>query len=154
TSDTSGIWFRGRLYRIGAAAGPALGRVRKWSDRAIPRRAKVRGCGWWQTCVGLSMVMVTARPASAQITPAAGYTPPDDTPSIRLGVTLYPAYILQTDPNITDAGGNSVERSNFDVLRAYINVTGQLSHIVAFRITPDITRESGLITLGPGNIVS
>jgi hypothetical protein len=114
----------------------------------------VRRHGSWQIFLGISVLMVTGRLASAQVTPAAGYTPPDDTPSIRVGVTLYPAYILQTDPNITDAGGNSVERSSFDVLRAYINITGQLSHIVAFRLTPDITRQSGLVTLGAGSAVS
>jgi hypothetical protein len=91
--------------------------------------------------------------AIAQITPAAGYTPPDDTPSIRVGMTLFPAYVYQTTPTATDADGNIIRRNNFDVLRAYINVTGQLSHIVAFRITPDITRESGLLTLGAGNSI-
>jgi hypothetical protein len=110
--------------------------------------------GSWQIFPGVVAFMATARLASAQVTPAAGYTPPDDTPSIRVGVTLYPAYVLQTEPNITDAGGNSVEKSNFDVLRAYINVTGQLSHIIAFRITPDITRESGLLSLGTGNTIT
>src|SRR5262249_36692242 len=42
----------------------------------------------------------------------------------------------------------------FDVARAYINITGQLSHLIAFRITPDITRESSLLSLGTGNSVS
>jgi len=83
--------------------------------------------------------------AGAQVTPAAGYTPPDDTPRINLGMTLWPSYTVQTEPNITDAAGNSVNRSAFDVGRAYINITGQLSHMIAFRITPDITRESGLV---------
>jgi hypothetical protein len=92
--------------------------------------------------------------ADAQVTPAAGSTPPDDTPRINLGMTLWPSYTVQTDPNITDAAGNSVNRSAFDVGRAYINITGQLSHIIAFRITPDITRESGLLSLQPGNTVS
>ena len=92
--------------------------------------------------------------SSAQVTPAAGYTPPDDTPSLRVGMTLYPLFTLQTEPQITDAAGNQVHRSAFDIGRAYINLTGQLSHIVAFRLTPDITRESGLLTLAPGNTVS
>jgi len=92
--------------------------------------------------------------AIAQITPAAGYTPPDDTPSIRVGMTLFPAYVYQTNPTATDADGNVIHRNNFDVLRAYINVTGQLSHLVAFRITPDITRESGLLSLAAGSNVS
>jgi hypothetical protein len=92
--------------------------------------------------------------ASAQITPAAGYTPPDDTPSIRVGVTLFPLYTYQTTPEATDADGNTINRSTFDVARAYINVTGQISHLISFRITPDITRESALLSLPPGATVS
>jgi hypothetical protein len=98
-------------------------------------------------------LVLYAAAASAQVTPAQGYTPPDDTPSIRVGMTLWPLYTYQTDPKITDADGNSVNRNSFDVGRAYINVTGQISHLLAFRITPDITRESGLLTLAPGNTV-
>ena len=85
----------------------------------------------------------TAGSASAQITPAAGYVPPDDTPAIRVGMTLFPLYSFQTNPKITDADGNLVNKNAFDVSRAYINITGQISHVVAFRITPDITREAG-----------
>jgi hypothetical protein len=96
----------------------------------------------------------TAGSASAQITPAAGYVPPDDTPAIRVGITLFPLYSFQTNPKITDADGNLVDKNAFDVSRAYINVTGQLSHIVAFRITPDITRESGLLSLTSGSTIS
>jgi len=98
-------------------------------------------------------MMCSVRLASAQITPAAGYTPPDDTPSIRVGMTLFPTFTIQTDPKITDADGNRVNRNAFDVQRSYINITGNISHIVAFRITPDITRESGLLSLGPGSSV-
>jgi hypothetical protein len=98
--------------------------------------------------------MATAAPASAQVTPAAGYVPPDDTPAIRVGVTLFSSYSFQTDPQITDVDSNSVSKNAFDVTRSYINVTGQISHLVAFRITPDITRESGLVTLGGGSSIS
>jgi hypothetical protein len=101
-----------------------------------------------------AMIAVPAGPASAQVTPAAGFTPPDDTPSIRLGMTLFPTYVFQTEPTITDADGNVVKKNAFDVARAYINITGNISHLVAFRITPDITRQSGLLTLGPNNSVS
>jgi len=94
------------------------------------------------------------RVAVAQVTPAAAYTPPDDTPSIRVGVTLYPTYTFQTDPKISDADGNSVNRNAFDVQRAYINITGNISHLVAFRITPDITRQSSLLSLAAGNSVA
>ena len=70
--------------------------------------------------------LTVAASASAQVTPAAGYTPPDDTPSIRVGVTLFPLYTYQTTPTATDADGNTINRSSFDVARAYINVTGQI----------------------------
>ena len=92
--------------------------------------------------------------ASAQVTPAAGYTPPDDTPSFKVGVTLYTDYTYQQSPKTTDPDGNSINPSGFNVSRSYINVTGQLNHIISFRITPDVTRESGLLTTGPGTSIS
>jgi hypothetical protein len=98
-------------------------------------------------------LILVARSTSAQVTPAAGYTPPDDTPSIRVGLTLYPTFTYQTDPKITDGDGNSVNRNSFDVTRAYINITGNVSHSVAFRLTPDITRQSGLLSLASGSSV-
>src|SRR5262245_1004191 len=81
-----------------------------------------------------------ASTATAQITPAAGYTPPDDTPSIRVGAVIYSDYTYQTSPEITDSDGNLVNFNSFNVSRAYINITGQISHLIAFRITPDVTR--------------
>jgi hypothetical protein len=81
-------------------------------------------------------------PCQAQVTPAAGYTPPDDTPSIRLGATIFADYTVQTKPKITDADGNEVSLSQFNVQRAYLNVTGQINHIVQFRVTPDVARET------------
>ena len=92
--------------------------------------------------------------ASAQVTPAAGYTPPDDTPSFKVGVTLYTDYTYQQSPKTTDPDGNSINPSGFNVSRSYINVTGQLNHIISFRITPDVTRESGLLTTGPGTSIT
>jgi len=83
-----------------------------------------------------------AAPAIAQVTPAAGYTPPDDTPSIKVGATIFADYTYQNAPEITDSDGNSVKPSGFDVKRAYINVTGNISHLLGFRITPDIAREA------------
>jgi hypothetical protein len=91
--------------------------------------------------------------AIAQITPAASYTPPDDTPSIRVGATIYADYTYSVAPEITDADGNTIHPNAFNVTRSYINVTGNLSHIIAFRITPDIIRETGLLNLvGPSTI--
>ena len=100
------------------------------------------------------MVIAVVRSASAQVTPAAGYTPPDDTPSIRVGATIYTDFTYQPSPEVTDADGNVVNPSSFNVTRSYINITGNVSHIVAFRITPDVQRQSGLVSLGSGSSVS
>ena len=87
-------------------------------------------------------IICSARVASAQVTPAAGYTPPDDTPSIRVGAVIYPDYTYTLNPETTDGAGNTIHFSQFNVSRSYINITGNISHIVAFRITPDIARET------------
>jgi Phosphate-selective porin O and P len=81
--------------------------------------------------------------ASAQVTPATGYTPPDDTPTIKVGATIFADYTFQSEPEIPDSDGNLVNPNSFNVARAYINVTGNISHLLAFRITPDIAREAG-----------
>ncbi len=83
-----------------------------------------------------------AVPCQAQVTPAAGYTPPDDTPAIRLGATIFADYTVQTKPKVTDVDGNEISLSQFNVQRAYLNVTGQINHIVQFRVTPDVARET------------
>jgi len=88
-------------------------------------------------------LLAIAAPCVAQVTPAAGYTPPDDTPAIRVGVTIFADYTVQQQPKITDADGNSVTLNQFQIGRSYLNVTGNISHSIAFRVTPDITRETG-----------
>jgi len=81
--------------------------------------------------------------AVAQVSPAAGVTPPDDTPKVNVGATIFTQYVYQDSPKITDADKNTVNFSAFDVTRAYINVTGNLNHLISFRITPDIVRDTG-----------
>ena len=54
-------------------------------------------------------VLSIAVPCAAQVTPAAGYVPPDDTPSIRVGATIYADYTYQQAPKIKDADGNVLE---------------------------------------------
>jgi hypothetical protein len=104
--------------------------------------------------IAISFLATSAAAASAQVTPAAGYTPPDDTPSVKVGVTIYTDYTYQSSPTTTDTDGNVINPSGFNVSRSYINVTGNLNHLVSFRITPDVTRETGLVSLGSGNSVS
>jgi hypothetical protein len=107
---------------------------------------------WCATAV-VGTIALFPRPALAQVTPAAGFTPPDDTPSIRVGVTVYPNFTYQSNPTITDTDGNVVNRSSFDVSRAYLNVTGNISHIVNFRVTPDVTRETNAASSLSGSLV-
>jgi len=99
----------------------------------------------WTTTIGLvgALLLFSARAGQAQVTPAAGHTPPDDTPSVKVGVTIFTDYTYTDSPTIQDADKNVVHPSAFNVARAYVNVTGNLSHLVAFRVTPDVTRETG-----------
>src|SRR4051794_35227189 len=85
-----------------------------------------------RTMVIAGAVVALALPAAAQVTPAAPYTPPDDTPSIKVGATVFADYTYQSAPESTDSDGNTVNPSSFDVKRAYINITGNISHVLAF----------------------
>src|SRR5882672_6099717 len=97
--------------------------------------------------VVVAAILLTGR-ASAQVTPAAGYTAPDDTPTVKVGGTLFMDYTYTDEPTVLDVDGNVTHPSAFDVKRAYINVTGSINHLVGFRLTPDIVRE----TASGGNI--
>ncbi len=94
--------------------------------------------------IALALLAATAaaRPASAQVTPAAGSVPPDDTQAIRVGAVIFYDWTRTLAPTQTDAAGNTISLNSFNVSRTYINVTGNISHRIAFRITPDITRET------------
>jgi hypothetical protein len=102
-------------------------------------------CSRWCAAAALAgaVLLATAPAAVAQVTPAAGYTPPDDTPSVKIGAVLFADFTTQQTPKATDADGNIYNPSSFNVSRGYINVTGNLNHLISFRITPDVTRESG-----------
>ncbi len=83
-------------------------------------------------------------PALAQVTPAAGSTPADDTPSVKVGGVIYADYTYQDSPR----GGtepNTYHPSSFNVTRGYINVTGNISHLFSFRVTPDVKQETNAV---------
>ena len=104
--------------------------------------AQRAGSGWWVAALVAAGVLCGAAAARAQVTPAEGYTPPDDTPAVKVGGVLFLDYTNTQDPQITDADGNRVSQSAFNVGRAYLNVTGQLNHLFAFRIPPDVMRNA------------
>jgi hypothetical protein len=97
---------------------------------------------WLLILAAVMLVLGAGQTARAQVTPAAGSTPPQDTPAIKIGALIFADYTYQQAPPTKDAAGNDVHSSSFNVTRAYINVTGNISHLVAFRITPDVTRAS------------
>ena len=87
-------------------------------------------------------VLALSLPCSAQApAPAAGK--PEDAPSIRVGATIFADYTVTHEPTATDIDGNRITPNAFNIARSYLNVTGQISRLVAFRVTPDITRETG-----------
>lgn len=63
---------------------------------------------------------------------------PPDNFSVRVGGTIFADFTHTAEPAITDSDGNTVKKSEFEVRRAYINVTGTINDIVSFRITPDL----------------
>jgi Phosphate-selective porin O and P len=85
---------------------------------------------------------VCSEPCAAQAPPPAAA--PADQPSIKLGVLVFADYTIQQEPKIKDADGNTVTLSAFQVTRSYINVTGNITRNISFRLTPDITRETGV----------
>ena len=85
---------------------------------------------------------IFVRTLSGQTTTSAA-TAPDDNPKINVGATIFGDFTYASSPRSLDADGNEVRNSSFNITRAYINITGSLNHRIAFRITPDVARESG-----------
>ena len=89
----------------------------------------------------------------AGLSAGAQTPPPDDKPSWKVGATIFADYTYVDSPESTDADGNRVNLSQFNLVRSYINVTGNLNHRIAFRITPDVVRESGSGSSNAGSLV-
>ncbi|MEO8679838.1 MAG: hypothetical protein ABI665_12370 [Vicinamibacterales bacterium] len=88
------------------------------------------------TCGAASLLAQAPAPAPAPAPPAPSY------PNVKVGATLFADYTYTASPESTDADGNAYSPSAFTVGRSYINVTGNLSRVVAFRFTPDIVTET------------
>src|SRR5688500_681623 len=100
---------------------------------------------WARGCVAAAaLVLAVAAGADAQATPpSTAAKKPDDAPSVRVGATIFADYTVTTEPDLVDVDGNRFTPNAFNIARSYVNVTGQISRLVAFRVTPDIARESG-----------
>ena len=96
------------------------------------------------TTSGLALAVLAVCTA---VPPACAQTaapPPSDAPAIRVGAQLFADYTVNQQPKIVDADGNTVTLNQFQITRAYINITGNISRTIAFRITPDVTRETSV----------
>ena len=76
-------------------------------------------------------------------------------PTHQTSVWARPFYRLHFTqaPQVPDSDGNLVHSNAFNVSRAYINVIGNISRIVNFRVTPDISREAGSGSTLNGSLV-
>ena len=74
-------------------------------------------------CAAAAMILAGSASARAQITVAEGYTPPDDTPAVNVGGTIFANYTYQLEPTVTNSQGDRVHPSSFDVTRAYDEAT-------------------------------
>jgi hypothetical protein len=72
--------------------------------------------------------------------PAPAPAPAPTGPSINLGAVIFYDYTFVLAPETADAAGQEIHANGFNVARTYINVTGRISPLVSFRITPDIAR--------------
>jgi hypothetical protein len=90
--------------------------------------------------VTAALLLALGTTTAAQTAPPAK---PDDTPTIRVGAVIYADYTMTEKPKATDVDNNQVTANAFNIGRSYLNVTGTISHRIAFRVTPDIVRESG-----------
>jgi hypothetical protein len=108
------------------------------------------GCGpkVWFPLIAFAIVVGVGERASAQSGPSA----PDDTPSIKLGLSLFADYSYQQQPTSTDAAGNVINSNSFNITRSFVNVSGNISHRVSYRVTTDATRETGSGSSLAGNM--
>jgi hypothetical protein len=83
-----------------------------------------------RTLLAVAIVLGTVDTSFAQATPAPA--PEPDYPIIRIGVVSY----VQYDAELKNRGSFNA----FDLTRGYININGQLSTNVRFRLTPDVRR--------------
>ena len=84
-------------------------------NRNVARRASLAAA------IG-ALLGARSLPAHAQVTPAAGYVPPDDKPSVRVGFTLFADYTYQDSPTATNADGSTYNPNSF-VFSRYVDMS-------------------------------
>jgi len=92
------------------------------------------------------LLLLASLPCAAQNTPppAPQTSTTPDTPTVKVGGTIFTDYTYQQQPKVTDSDGNQVNLSQFEITRAYLTLTGNISRRIAFRLTTDVARETGV----------
>jgi hypothetical protein len=86
--------------------------------------------------------LLAAAPVFAQ-TPSNASPAAPAYPNVKVGATLFADYTYTQAPESRDADGSVFRPNAFNVGRSYLNITGNLSKVIAFRFTPDIAQETG-----------
>jgi hypothetical protein len=94
------------------------------------------------------LVLAFARAAAAQAPPSPAPKPADV--SFKLGATIFTDFTYQAAPRVTDSDKAPVHKSEFEVRRAYINLTGGAAELFSFRITPDVAARQTTTVSGTG----
>ena len=84
-----------------------------------------------------------------------GQAPPPAEPRpaeawFKLGTTIFTDFTYQAAPRITDSDKALVHKSEFEVRRAYVNLTGGAADLFSFRITPDVAARQSTTVSGTG----
>ncbi|PYQ44740.1 MAG: hypothetical protein DMF77_06385, partial [Acidobacteria bacterium] len=94
------------------------------------------------------LALALARAAAAQAPPSPAPKPADV--SFKLGATIFTDFTYQAAPRTTDSDKAPVHKSEFEVRRAYINLTGGAADLFSFRITPDVAARQTTTVSGTG----
>jgi hypothetical protein len=101
----------------------------------LSARSAARWRRWPSSAAGIVLSLAATR-AFAQTAAPTG-------PSIKVGTTLFANYSYTFAPKTADATGHEVSPSSFDITRAYLTITGDITPRVSFRLTSDVVRETG-----------
>jgi len=94
------------------------------------------------------LALALARAAAAQAPPSPAPKPADV--SFKLGATIFTDFTYQAAPRTTDSDKAPVHKSEFEVRRAYVNLTGGAADLFSFRITPDVAARQQTTVSGTG----
>src|SRR5262245_38674715 len=77
-------------------------------------------------------------------------------PIVKVGGTIFAEYVFNREPMDKDAAGNPIHKNSFEMRRAYLNLTGSISDLVSYRVTPDVASRQATTTnsLPPGTSIS